>query len=461
MKLFLFLNVIEYAGMENLSLSSHFTFKNMFKQCWSPVLMLLFTSIYGIVDGIFIANFDGPNAFAGVNLIFPIIMIVGGLGFMFGSGGSALAGKLLGEKNRDDACRVFTMMIMVGFALGCIVAAIFFSFVDEITKALADLSQDSTPEMIDKAILYGRILICGQPLFITQNLFQNFFVVDEKPNYGFRFTLAAGLTNMVFDALFIAAFKWGVAGAAAATIMGYAVGSAGPIVYFMFHQNDVITLKKTNIDLKKVGKCCFNGLSDFIFNISASIVGIVYNIQLLKYIGQDGVAAQGVVMYVSFICISIFIGISIGMAPIISYNYGAKNHEELKNVVVKLLMVIAAISTIMAVVGAGLSYPLACLFSREEDLIEMSTKAMTLYSISYIFSGFCILFVSMFTALNDGLVSGLISLFRSLISQIVFVFILPIFFGADGIWVSIIISELTSFIFALIFYFANRKKYHY
>lgn len=422
---------------------------------------MVFTSIYGIVDGFFIANFDSADAFAGVNLIMPIIYLVGGLGFMIGSGGSALTSKLLGEKKKEDANKVFSMMLIFGFILGSIVSIITFFFIDKITYAMASISKDTTQEMIDKAIFYGRILILGQPLFIIQNLFQNFFVVDEKPNMGFLFTLFAGGANMIFDALFIAAFKWGVAGAAIGTILGFVIGSIGPIIYFKYNKNNLLQIVKTKLQFKIILKCCTNGLSDFIFNISNSIIGIVTNIQLLKYIGQNGVSAHGIIMYVSFIFMAIFIGLIIGMQPIIGYNYGAQNHKELKNVVKKLFILYGSIGLAMMFVSIILAKPLSMIFSKDPELIKLSTKAMILYSLSYIFAGECIFITGMFTGLNNGLISGIISFFRTLLFEIVFIIVFPLIFGSDGIWWSVFASELASFIMSIIFLLANKKKYKY
>ena len=447
--------------MEKLSLSSKFSIKNVLRQCASPILMMLFISIYGVVDGIFISQFDGPDAFAGINLIFPIVFIVGGTGFMFGSGGSALTSKLLGEGKRDDANKVFSMMIYFAFTLGVALSMILFPFIDDLVIAMSKLSDTTTQLMIDKATLYGRILICSQPFYIVGTLFQNFFVVDERQGVGFAFTIAAGLTNIVFDALFIGVFKWGVAGAAIATMMGHLINCFGPIIYFLKKKDNLITLVLTRFDFKIIGKCSFNGLSDFIFNISANIIGIVYNIQLLKYIGQVGVSAYGVLMYVSFICISIFIGITMGMAPVIGYNFGAKNHEELKRVIKNTFLIILGFSLVLFGLSFGCARPLARLFSDNKEIAELSEFAMRIYCVSLLVAGFNIFITGMFTALNDGLTSGLISLVRSLISQIIFVFTLPLLFGELGIWISVIAAECFSFVVSIVLFITNKKRFCY
>lgn len=423
--------------------------------------MMIFTSLYVAVDGIFVSNFVGGDAFAGINLIAPVIMIVGGLGFMFGSGGAALASKFLGEKRNDDANRVFTMMIEVSFLVVLIISLVMSFFIDDLVYALASLSQDSTQEMTDLAILYGRILIFGQPIFAVQTLFHSFFVVDERPEQGFIQTLLSGLFNIAMDAILICGFKLGVAGAAIGTMLGYLTGAVYALVFFYVKKDNLLKIKPCWFDFRILTKCSTNGASDFIFNIASSIVSFIFNIQLLKYIGQAGVNAYGVVMYVSFIFCSIFIGIGIGMAPIIGYNFGAKNTAELHNVVKKTLILVGILSLIMIGLSESLAYPLACIFCDGDELIALSTKALRLYSISFCFCGFCIFITSMFTALNNGFVSGLLSLLRTLIFELGLLFLLPVIFGAEGLWWAIPICELLAIISCIICFVIYKKRYNY
>lgn len=445
-----------------VSLNSHFTFKNIFKQVFLPICMMVFISIYGIVDGLFVSNFDGKEAFAGLNLIYPMIMIVGGLGFMCGSGGSALTGKLLGEGKRETANKVFSMVVLFTFLMGIVTSIGGFFLVKPVVEAMARITPDTTQVMVDKAVLYGRILMLGQSGFMIQNLFQNFFVVDEKQNLGFLFTLAAGVTNIIFDALFVAVFRFGIAGAAAATILGYIAGSIGPIIYFSTNRKGLIYFVKTGIKLTPIVKSVTNGFSDFIFSISSSIVGIVFNIILLKYFGENGVSAYGITMYLSFIFLAVFIGYSIGIAPVISYNYGAKNTAELKNVVYKSILLISIVSFAEVIFSLLLARPLSILFvGYEAELVTLSSKSMMIYGLSFLFSGISIFMTTLFTALNDGLVSGLISIFRTLIFQILAVALLPIIVGKEGVWWAPLLAETLSIIVAMIFFVTNKKKYRY
>ena len=448
--------------MERAHLSDHFTFKKILLMTISPILMMVFTSLYSIVDGIFVSNFAGNDAFAGVNLIFPIIMIVGGMGFMFGTGGSALVSKLLGEKKNEEASRTFSLIVYANFVLGLIISTGLFFSIEPISRAMGSITEGTSEEMVQQAIIYGKILILGQSIFMLQNVFQSFLVVAERQNLGFIFTLAAGITNMALDALFIGVFHWGVIGAAFATILGYLVGGVGPLIYFIVKKDGLIHLTRCKFVLRPLLQSSSNGFSEFLSNISASIVSIVYNIQLLKYYGVNGVSAYGIIMYVSFIFVAIFIGYSIGMAPIVGFNYGAKNKKELQNVLAKSMIIIGITGIAMFV----LSFASANLFSRifargNDELIELSTLAMRVFSISFLVNGFSIYISSFFTALNNGLISAITSLVRTLVCEIVFVLIMPLWFGGEGIWWSIIVAEVVSVILAFVFLFAYKNRYGY
>lgn len=447
--------------MQKIGLSSHFGYKTILLQCLPPILMMIFTSLYTVIDGLFISNFAGPDAFAGMNLIAPLTMIVGGIGFMFGSGGSALASKLLGEGNGKDANKVFTMMLEVSAILVIVVSIILFPFIDDISRELAKLASDTTEKTIQNATIYGQVLLIGQFIFCWQTIFHNFFIVNETPHAGLIETLIAGITNIVFDAIFIVGCNMGVLGAAIGTILGYISGTIFSIIYMCVRKKNILHFSFCKPSFKVIEKTSVNGSSDFIFNISSAVVSLIYNIQLLKYFGQNGVNAFGAVMYISFIFVAIFIGIAIGTAPIIGYNYGAKNDEELHNVIFKTLNIVFVLSILMTLV-AELSAPLlADSFSKEPVVNELTVKAIRYYSPSFLFAGFCIFITSMFTGLNDGVTSGILSFVRTLILQIVFLLVFPIWFGGDSLWWLIILVEGLSFILAFVYFYTKRKKFHY
>lgn len=448
---------------ERIHLSDHFTFKKLIRFTLPMILMMFFTSIYWIVDGFFIANFAGQNEFAGVNLIFPVIMLVACVGFIFGSGGGALISKKLGEGKQDEANKTFSLITYVTFGVGISVSIIFFFLVPEITEGFAKInSVETTPEMIEAATTYGRIMIVGVSLFIMQSYFHSIFAVNETNLHGFFFTLAGGLTNMLMDYLLIGVFKLNVTGAAFASLSGMLIASVGPVIYFIFHKNNLIYLGKSKWSWSDIVKTLTNGSSEFVANVSGNVVTLVLNIQLLKYIGQNGVVAYGIISYVSFLFFSIFIGYSVSITSTIGYNYGAQNKEELTNILNRSFVLLEIIGAAMFIFSIALAGPFAHLFTDgDPEMIALAKRAMRLYSICYLFTGFSMFGSSFFTGLNNGLVSALISFCRTLVFELGFVFLLPLLFKTDGIWLSIVVAEIFSMIMTISFMFALRKKYGY
>ena len=448
---------------EVIHLSDHFTIKKILRFTISPILMMVFTSIYWVVDGFFTSNFVSTSAFAGVNLIFPLIMILACVGFMFGAGGAALVSKKLGEGDKEGANKTFSLIAYTAFGVGIVLSVIFFFLVKPITLAFAAINKVETTEgMIESAIIYGQIMVGGISIYIMQSFFHSFFSVNEKSFHGFLFTLAAGITNMILDYILVGLLKLGVVGAAIASLSGMAIGSVGPIIYFVFGKNNLIKLGKTTFSIKDIWQSITNGCSEFVSNVSGSVVSMVYNIQLLRYIGEDGVVAYGVIGYICFLFFAVFIGYSMGIAPVIGYNYGAKNTKEMSNVLGKSFLIITVTGILMTIIAMSLSSPIAYIFTNSsESLHELSTNAMLIYSICYLFVGFSMFGSAFFTALNNGLLSAIISVFRTLICEIIFVFLLPLLMGSDGIWASIIVAEFLSAVMTIILIIINRKKYGY
>ncbi len=447
---------------EAVRISDHFTFKRIFKMTIAPILMMVFSSLYSVVDGFFVSNFAGKNAFTAVNLIFPVIMIVAGIGFMFGTGGSAFVSALLGKKEEEKAQKAFSMTIYFAFLFGLVLSMIVFFCIDPIVHGLASINESTSEETIQSAILYGRIMMAGECFYILQNAFQSFFSVAEKPALGFIFTLFAGLANMFFDFLFIGILKLGISGAAAASLMGMAVGSIGPFLYFTINRNNLIHLGRPEANIKDLLQIMSNGSSEFISNISTSTVSMVFNIQLLRFLGENGVSAYGIIMYVSFIFMAIFLGYSIGMAPAVGYNYGANNKAELKNILRKGLLIIGITGGVMVGLSEAMAIPFSRIFSSgSEELQQVASTAMRIYSISYLFCGFSIYGSSFFTALNNGMISALISILRTLGFQLVSVIILPLAIGVNGIWLSMVVAEIGSFFMTIIFLLIKKKRYSY
>ena len=442
----------------NIRISDHFTYKKLLRFVFPSIIMMVFTSIYGVVDGLFVSNWVGKTAFAAINLIMPFIMILGGVGFMIGTGGSALVAKTLGEKRDELADRLFTMMIYFTTICGVILSLVSFIFIRQIAVLL-----HASEDMLADCVIYGRIVIAFNTAFMLQNVFQSFLITAERPKLGLLITVAAGLTNMVLDALFIAVFNWGVAGAAIATGISQCVGGIIPLIYF-FRENNKSRLRfaKTRLEAKPLIKAAANGSSELMSSISSSLVSILYNFQLMKIAGENGVAAYGVLMYVQFIFVAIFIGFSIGAAPIVGYHYGAGNHSELKGMLKKSVILMGSSGIILMVLALALAAPLAHIFvGYDKELFEMTKHAFEIFSLAFVLAGYNIFVSSFFTALNNGAVSAAVSFLRTLIFQSASVLILPVFFGIDGIWWAIAAAEFFAFIISTIFIFAKKNEYHY
>lgn len=438
-------------------LSDKFTYGKLLRFTAPSIIMMIFTSIYGVVDGFFVSNYVGKTPFAAVNFIYPFLMILGTVGFMFGTGGSAIVAKTLGENNEEKANRLFSFFVYISVALGAVIAVLAFIFIRPIAAAL-----HAEGELLENCVLYGRIFILGLPMYVLQMEFQSFFVTAGKPGLGFLSTVAGGLTNMIFDALFIVVFKWGLAGAAAATVMGQCVGGIIPLAYFFRPNTSLLRLGKTNFDGAALLKATTNGSSELMSNISMSLVSMLYNIQLIKYAGEDGVSAYGVLMYVNLVFLAIFIGYSIGTAPVIGYHYGAKNPAEIGSILKKSFVIIGISSLAMLGFSEVMAGPLSRIFvGYDPALYEMTVHGFRIFSFQFLFAGVSIFASSFFTALSNGGVSAMISFLRTLVFQTAAILILPLIWKLDGIWISIVAAELVSFVVSLIYIAAKRKKYGY
>lgn len=441
----------------NIQLSDHFNYRRLFRFTLPSIVMMIFTSIYGVVDGLFVSNFVGKTPFAAINLVMPFIMILGGVGFMIGTGGSALVSKTMGQNEPEKANRIFSMMIELTLLVGALLSIVGIVFIEPIARLFG-----ASEAMLPECVLYGRIVLSFNAAFMLQNVFQAFLVTAERPHMGLYVTVAAGVTNMVLDALFIAVFKWGVAGAAIATGLSQCVGGLIPLIYFMRPNKSPLRLKLAALQLPPILQACANGSSELMSNISGSLVSIAYNAQLMKYAGENGVAAYGVLMYVQFIFVAIDVGYAVGCAPIVGYHYGAQNHGELKNMLRKSLFLMSISGVMLTLLAAALAAPLARLFvGYDQALFDMTRHAFRLFSLSFLLAGINIYVSSFFTALNNGAVSAIVSFLRTLVFQMLCVLVLPIFFGIDGIWWAMAVAEVFAFILSLSFLIVKRNKYHY
>lgn len=440
-----------------IKLSDHFTYKRLLKFTFPSIIMMIFMSIYGVVDGLFVSNFIGKTSFTALNFIYPVIMLFSAAGFMFGSGGSALISKTLGEGNKKKANEIFSMVVYV-----TILTAIVLAVIGIFTLRPIAILLGAEGKMLEEAIKYGTILLISLPAFMLQVEFQTFFVTAEKPKMGLIITLFAGISNIILDALLIAVFKLGISGAAIATATSQVIGGIVPILYFIFKKNNLLKICKFTFDGKALFKICTNGASELLNNIAMSFVGVLYNVQLLKYAGENGVAAYGILMYICMVFNSIFIGFAIGTAPVIGYHYGAKNTKELKSLLKKCLYIILFSSLLMFVLSEVLGGIFAELFvGYDEELCNLTKRGFIIYSFIFLFMGFAIFFSSFFTSLNDGPISAFISMLRTLVFQVITVIVFPLVIDIDGVWLSAVVAEMLAVVVGVLFLIIKRKKYNY
>ena len=440
-----------------IQLSDHFGYRRLIRFAMPSILMMIFTSIYGVVDGFFVSNFVGKTPFAAVNFIMPFLMVVGAMGFMFGSGGSALIAKTMGEGNREKAQKIFSLLIYATIVCGFVIAVISIIFLRPIAVFLG-----AEGAMLEDCVMYGRIILVALPFLMLQYAFSSLVVTAEKPKLGLIITIIAGIINMAGDAFFMAVFQWGIVGAALASAFGQIVGGAVPLIYFARKNSSLLMLCKPEWDGKALARICTNGASELMSNISMSIVSMLYNSQLMKYAGEDGVAAYGTIMYVNFIFLAVFIGYATGSAPVISYHYGAGNTKELNSLLKRSSIIILISSAAMFVISEFLANPLARIFvGYDEALLEMTVHAFAIYAFSFIFAGVSIYGSAFFTALNDGLTSALISFLRTLLFESASVMLLPLIWGLDGIWYSIVAAEFMAVVVTLLFLVIKHKQFGY
>ena len=440
-----------------IRLGDHFTYGKLLRFTAPSVVMMIFTSIYGVVDGIFVSNFVGKTPFAAINLIMPFLMMFGALGFMVGTGGSALVAKTMGEGDRERANGLFSMLIWLSLAVGAALAVAGILLMRPIAMRLGARGQ-----MLEDCVTYGCILQLALPAFVLQNEFQSFLITAERPKLGLWVTVAAGVTNIVLDALFIAVWGWGLVGAAVATAISQLVGGVVPLVYFLSPNQCRLKLTQPLFEGKALVKTCTNGSSELMTNLSMSLVNMLYNIQLMRFAGEDGVAAYGVIMYVNFIFISVFLGYAIGSAPIVGYHFGADNPAELKNLFRKSLWIMAMLSVALTALALVLARPLSVIFvGYDPNLLSMTRRAFAIYAVSFLMTGVNIFGSSFFTALNDGLVSAVISFLRTMVFQVSAVFVLPVFWELDGVWFSIVVAECLALVVTVFCFARFKDKYRY
>lgn len=442
---------------KKIQLSDHFTYPRLLRFVYPSVVMMVFTSIYGVVDGLFVSNYVGKTAFAAINLIMPLLMGISALGFMVGTGGSAIVAKTLGEGKKEEAQEYFSMLVYVTL-IGGVLLSVIGAF---LTRPVASLL-GAEGELLENAVLYGKISFISMTPFMLQNVFQSFFVTAEKPKLGLAVIVVSGVTNMVLDYLFIGVLHWGIEGAAIATVCGECFGGFFPILYFSRKNSSLLRLRRARFHGKILAKTCVNGSSELMTNLSSSVVNSLYNVQLIRFAGENGVAAYGTIMYVNFIFVAVFLGYAIGSAPVVSYHYGAANKGELRNLFRKSILLIGSCGVFQLLLAQLIANPLAKIFvGYDAGLLQMTIGGFRIYSVSFLIVGFNIFSSAFFTALNNGVVSAVISFSRTLLFQMAAILLLPILLGIDGIWGAVIAAECLTLLVTLTFFAGQRKKYGY
>lgn len=442
-----------------IQLSDHFTYGRLIRFTLPSIVMMIFTSVYSVVDGFFVSNYAGKTPFAAVNLIMPFLMILGTVGMMFGTGGTAIVSMAMGMGDDERANRQFSLFVYVTGALGVVFGVLGIVFIRPIATLMG-----AEGELLEHCVTYATIILAALPFYVLQMLFQSFFVAAEKPQLGLAVTVASGVANMVLDAVLVISLpqEHKLAGAAIATAVSQMVGGIVPIFYFARKNTSRLRLGKTRMDGRAIVKACTNGSSEFMSNIAMSLVGMLYNLQLLAYKGENGVAAYGVMMYVSMIFSAAFMGYSIGSAPVVGFHYGAQNRDELHGLLHKSLTMIGTFGLLMVVAAQLLAEPLSRLFvGYDPELMELTFSGFRIFALSFFFMGFAIYGSGFFTALGDGLTSALISFLRTVVFQVAAVLLLPLLWGIDGVWWSIVVAELMAMALVTLFLMLKQKKYHY
>lgn len=440
-----------------IQLSDHFNYIKLLRYSLPSIIMTIIVSLYGIMDGLFVSNFAGKTSFAAISLILPFVFAMGSVGFMIGKGGAAIVAKTLGEQQQEKANQIFSMIIAftVIIGIGLSVIGLF------IIRPVA-MSMGATGDLLENSVLYGGIMLSFQAAFMVQTVFQSLFPVAEKPKLGLVLTMASSVIDILLNALFIIVFDWGVVGAAVSSVIGQIIGSVVPILYFLRRNDSLLRFVKPVFDGKALLKTCTNGSSEMVTSLSSSVVGVLINLQLMKFAGENGIAAYGVILYVNYIFYAVFIGYATGCAPIISYHFGAENHRELKNLFRKSMVITGVASILLTAAAIVFSGSIAKFFvGYDSVLLGISQRAFALYAVSFLICGFNIFASAFFTALNNGFISAVISFARTFLFQAFAIIVLPLFLGMDGIWLAVVVAETMALALAILFFVRKKNQYHY
>ncbi len=441
----------------NTTISQKFTLTSLLKFALPTTIMMVVLSIYTLVDGVFVSNFVGELAFSAINIIFPFISLIFALGIMAATGGNALVANNLGQGDDEKARENFTLIVIFATGLGLLLMMVGIVFNKEIARLLG-----ATPLIEEYARDYLSTLAPFIPLAIWMGFSQILFVTIGKPTLGLIATLVGGITNIIFDYLFIVVMNMGIKGAALGTGLGYSLPGLFFIYYFLFHRKNSLYFVKPRWRARVLLKTFTNGSSEFVANLATSITTFMFNLIILDLAGEQGVAAIGIILYAQFLLMSAFLGYAQGVAPIFSYAYGARDHLQLKKVFSISIRVIILFSLAIASFSYFASSSIVGIFvERQSQVFSLAKNGFSVFSLSFLFMGVNIFSSSLFTAFSNGKISASISFLRTLVFILGYLLFLPRFLGLPGVWLAIPLAEFTTMFFSISYLTIQRKKYHY
>lgn len=417
------------------------------------VVMLVFMSLYQMVDAVFVSKFVGENALSALNIVYPFPSIVIAVSIMLATGGSAIIARNMGEGKEKEAKENFSFIVLVGAVIGVAIATAGILFIEPLIYMLG-----ATPSLYDYCYEYLFILVLSVPLSVFQMLFQSFFVTAGKPHLGLTLTVLGGVSNIVLDYVFIVLCGFGVSGAALATSIGYSIPGLFGLIYFAVSRKGTLYFVKPVFRWGVLFKCCINGSSEMVNNLAVAVTTFLFNVLMLKYEGEAGVAAITIVLYAQFLMTSAFMGFSSGIAPVVSFNYGSGNVRQLKKIFKISVWVIAVVSAAVFVIAETCSDVVIMVFTPAgSEVFGLTKYGFAIFSFSFLCTGMNIFASALFTAFSNGKISAILSFLRTFVFLTACLLFLPLFWGVDGIWLAVPVAEVMA-LFVSVYYLVRFKK---
>ena len=432
------------------------TLRNILKFAVPTIAMSVFMSFYTMADGLFVSNLIGTSALSAINLTAPVIQVVTAISTMLATGGSAVIMKKMGEQKPQEAKEDFTFLILVNVVVGLVMTMLGYFLMETIFGSMA-LSQ----EVAGYCTSYlSRYLVFTIPILLMNN-FTLYMIASEKATLSLVCSVSGGVLNIVLDYVFIGFLDMGISGAAIATGLGYSVTAVVGLSVFS-RKKSLLHFTKPAFRFKVLANAATNGCSEMATALVTGIITMMFNWTMLHYVGEDGVAAVTIIMYVLMFASSLYTGYSYGVAPMLSYYYGEKNHEKLKKLVSTSLKVIAVISLVTVTASFAATKPLVSIFARPNNPVyDLAVTGNRICTLALFFIGFNIFASGMFTALSNGIVSAILAFSRSFVFMLITMLILPAILGVNGIWLATPAAELMALVLSALMFVKYRKRYQY